>query len=132
MSSKKAAAYGFDVVADRRLSVHRLVEDAVVDVGEIHDVRHPVAGDLQVPAKQVVEKESAQVSNVRKVPHCRPAGVHADVSGLEGFEHGLRPGESVVQPQCHRPRVASAGCLDQRYGLRRDAILASQRTQTLR
>ena len=112
--------------------MHGLIEDPVVDVGEVHDVGHAVSGDLEVAPEQVIEKECAQVSDMREIPHRRPAGVHADMSTFEWFEDILRPRECVVKPDRHRRRVALAGCLDQGDGLRCDAFCASQGTQTLR
>ena len=47
---EKGRLVRFDVFRDRRARVHRLVQDPVVDVGEVHHVRGLVPSDVQVPS----------------------------------------------------------------------------------
>ncbi len=91
----------FDVLADRDPGVHRLVEDAVVDVGEVHHVGHLVAADLKMAAGEVIDEKSPKVPDVRVVPDCRPARVHAGMAWFEGLEHVLRARQRVVKLQRH-------------------------------
>jgi hypothetical protein len=53
------------------------------------------------------------------------------VSRLERFEGILCSGERVVKLESHRPRLASAGCLDEGDRLRGDSLFASERAQAL-
>src|SRR4029077_17242137 len=78
------------------------------DVGQVHHVCDAIAARLQLPAQQGGEKERAQVAGVGEVPHRRSAGVHAAVSGLEGLEDFLGPGERVVKLQGHLSIKATA------------------------
>ena len=88
-----------DVLLDCRPRVHRLVEDPIIDVGQVHDMRDPKARHAKVPADEVVKEKRTQVSDVREVPHRRTTGVHAHKTRFEWLEDVLRPAESVVQAQ---------------------------------
>src|SRR5205823_12851437 len=76
-----------------------LLDDPVLDVGEIHDLRDPIAVLQQHATEQVLEKKRAEVANVGEVVDRRPAGVHADVARLEGMELLDLQAHGVVQPQ---------------------------------
>src|SRR5712692_5878319 len=52
--------------------------DAVVDVGEVHDVVEAEAAELEEAAKDVLEDESAVVADVGVVVDRGAAGVHGD------------------------------------------------------
>src|SRR5207253_8252541 len=86
------------VLGDGDTSVLGLVEDPVVDVGQVHHMGEPETGHLKVPAQQVVEEEREQVAYVRVVPYGRPACVHADLARFLWLEDVLRTGQRVVQP----------------------------------
>ena len=87
-----------DVFVDRDPRVHRLVENAVVDVGQVHHVRDAKASDPQMSPHKVVKEECSKVADVSEVPDRRTARIHADVALLERLEILLRSGERVVQP----------------------------------
>ncbi len=107
---EKSGDVGFDVLADRDPGVHRLVEDAVVDVGEVHHVSHLVAADLKMAAGEVIDEKSPKVPDVRIVPNCRPARVHAGLAWFEGLEHILRARQGVVKLQRHVSSMRATAC----------------------
>ena len=79
-----------------------LLDDAVVHVGEVHDVIKPVAAVAQPAAQDVLEGEGPQVADVGEVPDGRAAGVHADEAILPRRELFDLLGEGVVETQGHR------------------------------
>ena len=97
---------GLDVVSDGLARVHRLVQDAVVDVGEVHHVCDAIPRHTQVSPDEVIEEESAEVADVRVVPHRRAARVHAHVAVLERLELFLGTRERVVESQRHGASLA--------------------------
>ena len=90
--------------------MHRLVKDPVVDIRQVHDMRHGIAAGLQVAAREVVEEKGAQIADMCVIPHGRPARVHADVSGLDGFESVLGPRQRVVKPERHVSSINATAC----------------------
>ena len=75
---KKSLRKFLRVVANAHARSRRIGDDAVVHVGQVHDVLHLVAAQLQEPPKNVLKDEGAIVADVRVVVHRRSAGVHAD------------------------------------------------------
>src|SRR5438067_1141194 len=78
------------------------MQDAVVDVGDVHHVRHAVATDAQVALEQVVEEVAAEVADMRVIPHRGTAGVETYVAGLQGRELFAHPAQGVEQRKGHR------------------------------
>src|SRR2546421_8582037 len=58
---------------------HRVVDDPVIDVREVHHVCDPCEALLEHASEHVLEDESAEVTDVRPVPDRRTAGVEAHV-----------------------------------------------------
>ena len=67
----------------RLLSV---ADGLVIDVGVVHDVLQPETFVFQIPAKDVQRDEGAEVAEMGIFVDGRPAGVHADLTCLEGRE----------------------------------------------
>ena len=87
----------FCVLADGDAFDGGILDDAVVHVGEIHDVEETIAAGAQVAAEDVLEDEGAEVADVREVVDGGAAGVHADFARMNRVERFERVGESVVE-----------------------------------
>jgi hypothetical protein len=90
----------------------RAPDDLVVDVGQVHHLRHVVAGQAERAPQQVLEQERAEVAEVRRVVDRGAAGVERDRASVGGRERldGARHG--VVQAELgagHRARVRGTG-----------------------
>ena len=72
-----------------------LLDNLVVDVGEVLHEGHIVAAELQVPAQGVKDADRAGVADVDKVIDGRPAGVHLDLARLQRDKFLLLSGEGV-------------------------------------
>jgi hypothetical protein len=72
----------FGVVADADAFGGGVGNDAVVDVGEIHDVGEAEAAEFQETAEDVLEDEGAVVADVGIVIDRGAAGVHGDFAGF--------------------------------------------------
>ena len=79
----------------------------VPDVGDVHDLRHLEALELERAADQVVEHEAPQVPEVGVAVDRRTAGVHLHVPRLDGHDVLDPTRERVEQP--HRHRIVAAG-----------------------
>ena len=91
----------FGVIANAEVFCRGVGDDAVVDVGEIHDMGKAVAAEFQKAAQDVLEDESAVVADVGVVVDGGAAGVHGDFAGFlrdEGFGF---VGERVVETDFH-------------------------------
>ena len=75
----------------------RLRDDAVVHVGQIHDVVELEAAQLQEAPQDVLKHKRAVVPDVRVVVHRRPAGVHAHFAGFLRNERLGLAAQRVVQ-----------------------------------
>ena len=100
---------GLGVFCQRRARRRRRFDGAVVDVGEVHDVKHLVARGLEVAAQQVLEEEGPEVPEVGVVPDGRPARVERDARRREGLERLDGAGERVVEGEGHRDRGGMVG-----------------------
>jgi hypothetical protein len=85
-------------------------DDAVVYVGEVHDMIHFVAAESQKAAQDILKNKSAIVADVGKIVDRGAAGVHANFTWSlrhEGFEFAR---QGVVEEDFgHRVSVNSKG-----------------------
>jgi hypothetical protein len=100
-ASARAQLLGVDVghsprEIERRLtSLPRALEDLVVDVGDVPDVRHPVSTRSEEPDEDVERDEGSGMAGVRVVIGRRAANVETDVGRvrrreeLEPLAHGI-------------------------------------------
>jgi hypothetical protein len=85
------------VVANGQARGGGVGDDAVVDVGEVHDVMHFEAAELEEAAENVLKDEGAVIADVRVVVDRGAASVHADFAGLLRDEGLGLAGEGVVE-----------------------------------
>ena len=57
------------IVVDGHAALLRFRHDAVVDIGEVHDVRHAQALELQIPANNISGDCRAKISDVAVIPN---------------------------------------------------------------
>ena len=81
----------------------RAADDLVVDVGQVHDPRHPEAAVAQVADEQVGEQERPEVPDVGRPVDRGAAGVDPDVAGLERLERADLARERVPETEAHAP-----------------------------
>ncbi len=92
------------VLAQRQARLRGADDRLVVDVGEVHDVVHLVAGHvLQRAAQHVHRHEGAEVADVPAGVDGQPARVHADGVVQRRGEVVLLPGQRVVKTHGVRP-----------------------------
>ena len=72
----------FGVVADADALGGGVGDDAVVDIGEVHDVGEAEAAEFEKAAEDVLEDEGAEVADVGVVVDGGAAGVHGDFAGF--------------------------------------------------
>jgi hypothetical protein len=72
------------------------LDDLVLDVGDVHDLRHLEAEELEGAAQQVLPDVGPEVSDVGVVVNRGTAGVHTDLSGLQRPERLGPAGHGVV------------------------------------
>ncbi len=84
------------------------LDDLVLDVRDVHDVLHVVAGKFERAADEVGEDERAPVADVREVIDGRAAAIHADffAGGIERREFLDGAGQRVEQFQGHWQRAS--------------------------
>jgi hypothetical protein len=76
----------------------------VVDVGDVADVLHLQAGDLEGAAQDVLDGERAEIADVGRSVDRRPAAVHAiDIAAGLREQRPLLAGHGVMQEHGHRP-----------------------------
>ncbi len=63
----------------------RFVDNAVVNVGQIKNVRQIVAFEFQVTPQNVAERERAEIADVRETPNRRTANVKANLEATGFF-----------------------------------------------
>ena len=92
------------IVVDGHAALLRFRHDAVVDISEVHDVRHAQALELQIPANNISGDRRAKISDVAVVPNGRPAVIEFRFA----FDHRAKlfelTGECVVDAE-HWMRV---------------------------
>ena len=86
----------FRVLANADAGGGRIGDDAVVHVGQIHDVGQLEAAQLQEAAQNILEDEGAEIADVRVVVDRGAAGVHVHFAGLQRDERFNFSGEGVV------------------------------------
>ena len=90
-----------DIAVRDDVEVHALfvclVDDLVVDVGEVLHELHLVAAVLKVAAQQVEHDERARVADVEVVVHGRAAGIHFDLARGDRNEFLLLAGQGIEQ-----------------------------------
>ena len=86
-------------LVERAALGREVADDPIVNVGDVHHPRHPVARPAQVAADQVAREERAEVADVRRAVDGRPAGVHAHMAGLERREFLELAAEGVGEMQ---------------------------------
>src|ERR1700694_1708686 len=84
---------------DRLAMLRGLLDDAVLDIGEVHHLRDLVALLEEDPAQQILEEEGAEVADVGIVVHRWTAGVHPNVALLDRYELFHPATHRVVQAQ---------------------------------
>ena len=108
------AAQGLEILEERRLIFGGVIaqrgvcfrdarDDLVLHVGDVHDVADGVTLEFQAAPDQVGEDESAEIPDVGKVMHGRPAAIEADPFGarLERDEFLHRAGQGIKESQRH-------------------------------
>jgi hypothetical protein len=71
-------------------------DDLVVDVGQVHHLLDVPPREPDRAAQQVLEEERAEVAEVRRVVHGRPARVHPHAASVGGRERLDLAGQRVV------------------------------------
>src|SRR5262249_53103428 len=79
-----------------------LLDDSIVDVGDVQDVDEPVATYGQMPSQQVVQEVGAIVAQVRVVPDRGTTGVHTHDACFERTDLLFAARQCVVQSQRHQ------------------------------
>ncbi len=79
----------------------RRPDGAVVDIGQVHDVEHPIPARPQVPPEEVGQQEGAEVADVGVVPHRRPAHVERHLGRGQRLQRLDAPGQAVVEANAH-------------------------------
>ncbi len=93
------------VVGDALATLFRALDDAVVHVGDVHDVAQFEPLLAQGAAQDVDGDEGAEIADVGEVVDGGSAGVHADERVFGGLEVLHFPGERVEEAQGHVCRV---------------------------
>ena len=106
---------GLDVLlrelVDRLAMLGRLLDDAVLDVGQVHHLGDAIPLLEEDAAQQVLEEEGAEVTDMRIIVDGRAAGVHPNVAWLDRHE--------LFQPAAHRVVEAQ-----RRHGISRSSATA--------
>src|SRR5438045_4082863 len=71
---------------DRNAARVRLVDDPIVNVRQIKDVRQLVTLELQIPPQNVTKNERSKVADMREIPNRRPAHIHPDLVVAQSLE----------------------------------------------
>ena len=90
-----------DIAVRDNVEVHaffiRLIDDLIVDIGEVLHKFHLVAPVLKVAAQQVEYNERARIADVEVVIHGRAAGIHFDLTWGDRNEFLLLAGQGIEQ-----------------------------------
>jgi len=76
----------FGVLADAYSGGRRVLNNAVVDVGEVHHLHYAEALGVKEPAQDVLKREGAKVSYMGKIIDRRAAGVDSNLSWIDWLE----------------------------------------------
>jgi hypothetical protein len=98
---EKRLGVGLRVVLDGDAVLHRVADDFVLDVGDVHHVVEREAARAQRAAKDILKGKSPEVADVDVGIDGRSAGVHPDRLAIRRgkFFETLR--ERVVEAQSH-------------------------------
>src|ERR1700732_412016 len=88
-------------LVDRLPMLGRLLDDAVLDIGQVHHLGHAVSQREQLPPKQVFEEEGPEVADVRIVVDGRTARIHPDVAHFDRLELFHLATQGVVEADRH-------------------------------
>ena len=91
----------FSDLGDAHVEASGPLDDLVVDVGEILDVRHLVTDVLEITAHHVARDEGVHVPQMRTILDGETTDVQADLTGLDRLEGALGPGFVIVDLQGH-------------------------------
>ena len=83
--------------------LHRVTDDFVFHVGDVHDVVERVAARAQRAAENVLEGERPEVADMDEGINGRSAGVHPDRFPVRGDELLETLRQRIVEAQCHDP-----------------------------
>ncbi len=61
----------------------RLVYNAVVNVGQIKNVRYIVASELQIAPQNIAKNKRPKIADMSKIPNRGPADIHSDFASLD-------------------------------------------------
>src|SRR5207249_5965887 len=93
---------------NRDLFVGCLLDDPVLDVGQIHHLGYLIFVLDEDTAQQILEEETSEVPNVGVVVDRRPAGIHPHLAGSQRRECLSLAGHRVVQAErCHAISLSS-------------------------
>ena len=95
----------FGVFADRDPRLHRVADDLVVHVGNVHHVAHGDAGQAQKAPQNIDLQKRAEVANVAVIVDRRPARVHAQRLAVGRLERIQLSREGIKQAEGHRFQV---------------------------
>ena len=108
----RVLVHGGDEAAGERIDGFlvfiRALDDLVVDVGNVADVRDRQSARAQVAHHHVEHHQHARMPEVAVVVHGHAAHVHAHLAGLDRRERFLFPAQGVVDMQ-HSVRVKGKG-----------------------
>jgi len=93
---KKGLHVLFRVVANGNASSGRVGDDAVIHIGEVHDVIQLETAPLQETAKNILKNKGAEIADVRIVVSGGAARVHANFAGFLRDEGLNFCGEGIV------------------------------------
>ena len=83
----------------------RLLDDPVLDIGQVHHLGDAVSLLEQDPPQQVLEEKGPEVTDVSVIVNGRAAGIHPDVPHFDRLELFHLPTHRVVE--AHRGHVSS-------------------------
>ena len=91
------------VLPERGAGFADAFDDFVLDVGDVHNVSHGVAFELEIAPDQVGEDKRAKIADVCEVVHRRPTAVHPHFLArrIERDEFAHRTRQRVEESQTH-------------------------------
>ncbi len=104
---KKCRLIFLDVITQRNFRFHYSPDDLVLDVGDVHDMAHGVALGFQAAPDKIGEDEGAEIPDVRKIMHSRPAAIEANMFSLRVARDKFlqRAGQGIKESQRHASSV---------------------------
>ena len=82
---------------DRNTKLVCLIDHLIVNICEILHKFNRIALILQIAAQGIEQDKRPRVSNMEKVIHSGPAGIHPDLAGLNRDELLFFPGQGIIQ-----------------------------------